>query len=94
MKLSPPGPKDTLLVVGVQNDFLPGGALAVGRGDEVPQSATVVSKAATADADSYFAFGGTDLAPQLRDRAVDVAPGDGGRAIAKMEQAGAHLVPA
>ena len=26
---------DALLVVDVQNDFLPGGALAVGRGDEI-----------------------------------------------------------
>ncbi|MGA8004542.1 MAG: isochorismatase family protein, partial [Burkholderiales bacterium] len=35
MNLSQPGPNDALLVVDVQNDFLPGGALAVGRGDEV-----------------------------------------------------------
>lgn len=30
-----PGPGDALIVVDVQNDFLPGGALAVPRGDEV-----------------------------------------------------------
>jgi len=30
-----PVPGDALIVVDVQNDFLPGGALAVGRGDEV-----------------------------------------------------------
>lgn len=30
-----PGPGDALLVVDVQNDFLPGGALGVPRGDEV-----------------------------------------------------------
>ena len=30
-----PGPGDALLVVDVQNDFLPGGALGVKRGDEV-----------------------------------------------------------
>lgn len=30
-----PGPHDALVVVDVQNDFLPGGALAVPRGDEV-----------------------------------------------------------
>lgn len=190
MNLSQPGPNDALLVVDVQNDFLPGGALAVGRGDEVlaplneairafalvgrpivasrdwhpaehcsfkarggpwpphcvagtagaafagglalPASAIVVSKATTADADSYSAFGGTDLAAQLRRRgvsrlvvgglatdycvlntvldacaegfevlvltdavrAVDVAPGDGERAIEKMKQAGARLEPA
>jgi nicotinamidase/pyrazinamidase len=177
-------------LVDVQRDFLPGGALAVARGDEVmaplnevaraferagrpifasrdwhpanhcsfkarggpwpphcvagtpgagfadglalPASAITVSKATTADADSYSAFGGTDLAAQLRRqgvrrlvvgglatdycvlntvldarsegfdvlvltgavRAVDVAPGDGERALAKMEQAGARLEPA
>ncbi|MBM3521310.1 MAG: bifunctional nicotinamidase/pyrazinamidase [Alphaproteobacteria bacterium] len=31
----PPGPGDALIVVDVQNDFIPGGALAVPRGDEV-----------------------------------------------------------
>jgi nicotinamidase/pyrazinamidase len=31
----PPRPGDALLVVDVQNDFLPGGSLAVARGDEV-----------------------------------------------------------
>ncbi|CAG9178044.1 MULTISPECIES: bifunctional nicotinamidase/pyrazinamidase [Cupriavidus] len=30
-----PGPDDCLLVVDVQNDFMPGGALAVPRGDEI-----------------------------------------------------------
>ena len=30
-----PGPGDALVIVDVQNDFLPGGALAVPRGDEV-----------------------------------------------------------
>ena len=185
-----PGPNDALIVVDVQRDFLPGGALAVARGDEViaplneaarafelagrpifasrdwhpanhcsfkarggpwpphcvagtpgaefagglalPASAIVVSKATTADADSYSAFGGTDLAAQLRlrgvrrvvvgglatdycvlntvldaraegfdvlvltdaVRAVEVTAGDGERAIAKMEQAGARLEPA
>jgi nicotinamidase/pyrazinamidase len=29
------GPKDVLLVIDVQNDFMPGGALAVPRGDEI-----------------------------------------------------------
>jgi len=123
-----PGAYDALLVVDVQNDFLPGGALAVGRGDEVvaplnaamraferagrpvfvsrdwhpanhcsfkarggpwpphciagtkgaefaaalalPASAGVVSKASTPDADAYSAFGGTDLAAQLRSKGV------------------------
>jgi nicotinamidase/pyrazinamidase len=182
-----PDANDALIVVDVQRDFLPGGALAVARGDEVvaplnqamraferagrpvfasrdwhpadhcsfkarggpwpphcvagtpgaefaqglrlPPSAIVVSKAESPQADSYSAFGGTDLAQQLarrgvrrvyvgglatdycvlntvldaraaglevvvlRDavRAVEVAPGDGARAIAKMEQAGARL---
>jgi nicotinamidase/pyrazinamidase len=31
----PPRPGDALLIVDVQNDFLPGGSLAVARGDEV-----------------------------------------------------------
>jgi len=182
-----PGPSDALIVVDVQRDFLPGGALGVAHGDEVvaplnaamgaferagrpvfasrdwhtpdhcsfkarggpwpphcvantpgarfaeglqlPPSAIVVSKAESADADSYSAFGGTDLALQLERkgvkrvfvgglatdycvlntvldaltagfevvvlgdavRAVEVSPGDGARAIAKMEQAGARL---
>ena len=30
-----PGERDVLLVVDVQNDFIPGGALAVAQGDEV-----------------------------------------------------------
>jgi len=33
--MTTPGPGDALLVVDVQNDFLPGGALGVQRGDEV-----------------------------------------------------------
>lgn len=185
-----PGANDALIVVDVQRDFLPGGALGVARGDEVvaplneaaraferagrpifasrdwhppdhcsfkarggpwpphcvagtagagfadalalPASAIVVSKATTADADSYSAFGGTDLAAKLRRlgvsrlvvgglatdycvlntvldaraqgfgvlvladavRAVEVAPGDGERAMAKMKQAGARVEPA
>jgi nicotinamidase/pyrazinamidase len=190
MNLSPPGTEDALIVIDVQNDFLPGGALAVAHGDEVlpplndairaftlaarpifasrdwhpadhcsfkarggpwpphcvagtpgaefahalalPASAIVVSKATTADADAYSAFGGTDLAAQLRRRsvsrvvvgglatdycvlntvldaraegfevllladavrAVEVTPGDGERALARMERAGARLARA
>ncbi|MCZ6541035.1 MAG: isochorismatase family protein, partial [Nitrospinae bacterium] len=30
-----PGPGDALLIVDVQNDFLPGGSLAVPQGDDV-----------------------------------------------------------
>ena len=118
-----PSPGDALIVVDVQRDFLPGGALGVARGDEVvaplneamraferagrpvfasrdwhtpdhcsfkarggpwpphcvagtpgarfaeslrlPDTAIVVSKADSPDADSYSAFGGTDLAQQL-----------------------------
>ena len=33
--MKPPGPGDALLVVDVQNDFLPGGALGIGGGDSV-----------------------------------------------------------
>jgi nicotinamidase/pyrazinamidase len=176
---------DALLVVDVQRDFLPGGALAVPAGDAVvpvlnryiaaatragvpvyasrdwhpqghvsfhgrggpwpihcvaesegadfapeldlPADATVVSKATTADTDAYSAFGGTGLAPALRargvtrlwigglatdycvvntvldarregfsvlfledaSRPVEVAPGDGARAITRMREAGA-----
>jgi nicotinamidase/pyrazinamidase len=119
-----PAAGDALLVVDVQKDFLPGGALAVAHGDEVvaplnaaigaferagrpiyvsrdwhpanhcsfrarggpwpphcvagtrgaefadglalPPSAVIISKADTEDADAYSAFGGTDLAAQLR----------------------------
>jgi len=146
-----PDPNEALIVVDVQRDFLPGGALAVAHGGpwpphcvagtpgaefaaelKLPRPAIVVSKAESPDADSYSAFGGTDLAQQLerrgvqrvyvgglatdycvlntvldaraaglevvvlRDavRAVEVAPGDGERAMAKMEQAGARLLPA
>lgn len=117
-------PDDALLIVDVQNDFLPGGALAVADGDAVvpalnhcialfaaqslpiiasrdwhpaahcsfqaqggswpphciadtagaafaaalqlPSSAQVVSKAASADTDAYSAFAGTGLAAQLQ----------------------------
>ena len=127
MKLSP-GPGDALLVVDVQKDFLPGGALAVAQGDEVvaplnaairaferagrpiyasrdwhpanhcsfkarggpwpphcvagtrgaefadglalPASAVLVSKAGSPDADAYSAFGGNDLAAQLKRKGV------------------------
>jgi nicotinamidase/pyrazinamidase len=123
-----PGEHDALLVVDLQKDFLPGGALGVAHGDEVlaplnralraferaarpvyasrdwhpanhcsfkarggpwpphciagtagaefadglalPPSATIVSKASTPDADAYSAFGGTDLAVQLRRQGV------------------------
>ncbi len=115
---------DALIAVDVQNDFLPGGSLAVPEGDAVvpalnrylaafgaralpvfatrdwhpqnhcsfkaqggiwpphcvaatsgaefapnlalPPAATVVSKAVTAEADSYSGFGGTELAARLR----------------------------
>lgn len=176
---------DALLLVDVQNDFLPGGSLAVPRGDEIlpplnrlinsfarrglpivatrdwhpaahcsfrarggpwpphciagshgaafaaalalPHSTTIVSKATQADKDAYSGFDGTDLHATLvgsgirrlvvgglatdycvlntvRDalkkgfpvllvtdavRAVDVAPGDGDRALAEMQALGA-----
>ena len=118
------GTGDALVLVDVQNDFLPGGSLAVPKGDEVipvlnqwidafeerglpivatrdwhpsdhcsfraqgglwpphcqadtegaqlaaslrlPDSASLVSKAVTADADAYSGFGGTDLDERLR----------------------------
>jgi nicotinamidase/pyrazinamidase len=178
-------PADALIVVDMQNDFLPCGALGVPHGDEVLEpvrelialyrrrglpvyasrdwhpadhvsfkarggpwpphcvagtpgaefstaleltdGVKVISKATTADADAYSAFNGTDLADELRDRhvervavcglatdycvlntvldaltlrfraivlpeatrAVDVNPGDGARAIAKMVEHGA-----
>jgi nicotinamidase/pyrazinamidase len=178
---------DALLIVDVQNDFCPGGALAVKDGDGVvpvlnqwieeahsnhipvyasrdwhpsghisfqerggpwpphcvqgtngaafhpdlrlPSNARVISKADNPDVDSYSAFGGTDLAVQLRNagirllwiggltqdycvrftaldairegfevhvivngtRAVNVNPGDGGRALEEIRRAGAVL---
>ena len=181
-------PEDALLIIDMQRDFLPGGALGVPQGDEVlapvnrllrlfskqglpiyasrdwhpenhcsfaarggpwpphcvagtpgaafpnqldlPAGAIVVSKADTADLDAYSAFNGTHLAAQLRDRgvrrvvvcglatdycvlntaidarengfevlvvpeamrAVDVAPGDGERALARMTGLGAEPV--
>lgn len=181
-------PADALIVVDLQNDFLPGGALGVPQGDEVvapiqqlinlyqahglpmfasrdwhpaghcsfteqggpwpihcvagspgaafasaialEQVATIVPKATTVEKDAYSAFNGTDLAQQLRARgvrrvavcglatdycvlntandalasgfatllvldairAVDVAPGDGARAIAVMQANGARPV--
>jgi nicotinamidase/pyrazinamidase len=181
-------PADALLVIDMQVDFLPGGALGVPDGDEVlapvnrllrlfasqglpiyasrdwhpehhcsfaarggpwpphcvagtpgaafsnqldlPAGAVVVSKADTADLDAYSAFNGTYLAEQLRERgvrrvvvcglatdycvlntvidarengfevlvvpeamrAVDVAPGDGERAMARMTELGAEPV--
>lgn len=124
MKASHIGPGDALIVVDVQRDFLPGGALGVPLGDEVikpinravglferaglpifysrdwhpanhisfkarggpwprhcvansdgaafpptlrvPASATIVSKATTADRDAYSAFQETTLASMLR----------------------------
>jgi nicotinamidase/pyrazinamidase len=176
---------DALILVDVQNDFLPGGALAVPRGDEVlatlkgwiarfraaglpvfatrdwhpadhcsfaaqggpwpphciagtpgadfaaalalPGAARMISKATTRDQDAYSGFAGTTLHAELQAlgvrrllvgglatdycvlntvqdalslgyavvllldaiRAVDVAPGDGERAIAAMLAAGA-----
>lgn len=181
-------PEDALLVIDMQVDFLPGGALGVPQGDAVlapvnrllrlfasqglpiyasrdwhpqnhcsfaarggpwpphcvagtpgaafsnqldlPAAAVVVSKADTADADAYSAFNGTHLADQLRERgvrrvvvcglatdycvlntvidarehgfavlvvpeamrAVDVVPGDGERALARMAALGAEPV--
>ena len=179
------GKGDALLIVALQNDFLPGGALAVPRGDLViapinalidlyhdrglpiyasrdwhpddhcsftaqggpwpphcvaategalfsealhlPEEAIVVSKALTAAEDAYSAFNGTGLARSMladgitrlavcglatdycvlntvldgieagfevllvaeATRAVEVAPGDGDRAIARMLSRGA-----
>jgi len=178
-------PGDALLVVDVQNDFLPGGALPVPHGDgvipilnayirrfeaaglpivatrdwhppdhcsfrqrggpwpphciagtpgadfapglELPTTATVVSKATEPDREAYSGFQGTNLERMLRNqgvrrlfigglatdycvlqtvldalnrgfevyllrdavRAVDATPGDGARALARMEAAGA-----
>lgn len=179
------GKGDALLIVDLQNDFLPGGALAVPRGDlviapvnalvnlyhgrglpiyasrdwhpddhcsftaqggpwpphcvaasegalfseavQLPEEAIVVSKALTAAKDAYSAFNGTGLARSMladgitrlavcglatdycvlntvldgieagfevllvaeATRAVEVAPGDGDRAIARMLAKGA-----
>ena len=179
---------DALLIVDVQNDFLPGGQLAVTDGDAViaplnrwierfqaaglpifatrdwhpaahcsfiaqggpwpnhcvantdgahfapalrlPENAKVISKATTVEVDAYSGFGGTDLSDQLQHtgsrrlfigglatdycvlntvldacrlgynvvllseaiRAVNVQPGDGARAIAEMQAAGATLL--
>lgn len=184
-----PGPGDVLLVVDVQQDFLPGGALGVPAGDRVlsplgrvlarfaalrlpvyatrdwhppdhcsfaaqggpwpphciagtggaafapalqwPPQTIVVSKATGAAADAYSGFSGTELATMLRkggtrrlfvgglatdycvlqtvldaraegfevvvlDDAiapVEVHPGDGARALARMQAAGARLAP-
>lgn len=178
---------DALVIVDMQHDFLPGGALGVPDGDQVldpvnrlarmfgerglpvyasrdwhpenhcsfaarggpwpphciadthgaafsdalqlPANAVVVSKADTADVDAYSAFNGTVLAEHLRShgvrrvfvcglatdycvlntaldarangfevvivpegmRAVEVQPGDGERAIARMVERGATL---
>lgn len=179
---------DALVIVDVQNDFLPGGALAVPHGDAVieplnrwiarfsaagrpivatrdwhppnhcsfqaqggpwpphciagtpgaafaadlqlPDSAIIISKAIAPQAEAYSGFAGTDLDGRLRTlgvrrlyvgglatdycvkntvldarrlgyevivlaqaiRAVDVEPGDGERALAEMQAAGAGLV--
>jgi len=179
---------DALIIVDVQNDFLPGGALAVPAGDRVvpvlnrcialftshglpvfatrdwhppdhcsfqpqggpwpphcvagtkgaefanglnlPDETTVVSKADTQDQDAYSGFEGTGLHDHLRSlgikrlfigglatdycvlntvmdalklgyqvllltdavRAVNINPGDGERAIAEMQAAGAMLI--
>lgn len=187
-ELGPIGAGDALIVEDVQNDFLPGGSLAVPGGDEVipvlneylalfvarglpvfaardwhpadhcsfraqggpwpphcvagtpgaqfapalrlPPQARIVSKAYSAGAEAYSSFEGTDLAEQLRAlevkrvfvgglatdycvlntvmdalrrgfatvllrdavRAVDVAPGDGERAIGQMADAGAIAI--
>jgi len=181
-------PEDALLVIDMQLDFLPGGALGVPKGDEVlapvnrllrlfsnqglpiyasrdwhpenhcsfaarggpwpphcvagtpgaafsnqldlPAGTIVVSEADSADADAYSAFNGTNLAARLRERgvrrvvvcglatdycvlntvidarengfevlvvleamrAVDVTPGDGERAMARMTGLGAEPV--
>ncbi|MBL8394336.1 MAG: nicotinamidase [Candidatus Accumulibacter sp.] len=181
-------PGDLLLVVDVQNDFLPGGRLAVHRGDEVvpvlneyiarfvarglpvlaardwhppdhcsfdaqggrwpqhcvagtpgadfapglrlPPIVCVIAKASRADQEAYSAFAGTELAELLRQRGisrlfvgglatdycvvntvrdalaagfgvvvltdavrpVDLQPGDGERALARMSALGARLV--
>jgi nicotinamidase/pyrazinamidase len=104
----------------------PGAAFAAGL--RLPAPANVVSKATRADAESYSAFGGTDLGQRLRDAgvtrlvvaglatdycvlhtvtdalaagfavvvvvdavaAVDVRPGDGDRALARVRELGAH----
>jgi nicotinamidase/pyrazinamidase len=124
-----PSKGDALLIIDMQYDFLPGGALGVPSGDEViapinqllalyreqnlpvyasrdwhpakhvsftaqggpwpphcmagtrgasfvtelalPDDTIVISKAATAEADAYSAFNGTDLARQMRERGVE-----------------------
>lgn len=182
-----PASGDTLMVVDVQNDFLPGGSLAVPEGDAVvpvlnrciklfgekqlpvfasrdwhppdhcsfraqggpwpphcvagsrgaafapgltlPPDTVVISKADTPERDAYSAFGGTDLDARLTQagidrlyvgglatdycvlntvldalklgysvivledavRAVNVAPGDGERALAEMQRGGAQF---
>jgi nicotinamidase/pyrazinamidase len=181
-------PADALIIVDLQNDFLPGGSLGVPQGDEVvapiqqlidlyqahglpiyasrdwhpaghcsftdqggpwpihciagshgaafssaidlEQFSTVILKATTVEKDAYSAFNGTGLGEQMRARgiqrvavcglatdycvlntakdalaegfatllvldairAVDVHPGDGARAIAQMQDAGAQPV--
>lgn len=182
------GTGDALIIADVQNDFLPGGSLAVADSDEIvplvndyaaafaaqhlpvfmtrdwhppghcsflerggpwpphcvagtpgaefspglrlPTSARIVSKAVRPDREAYSAFEGTDLAAQLRAasvrrifigglttdycvlnsakdalasgyetyvledaiRAVNVAPGDGAKALKQMRELGAIMV--
>jgi nicotinamidase/pyrazinamidase len=184
-----PGPGDALIVTDIQNDFLPGGSLAVAGGDAVvaplnrviavfhrrglaifatrdwhppghcsfreqggpwpphcvagtpgaafsadlvlPPETVVISKATRLERDAYSSLDGTGLDARLRAagvaglyvgglttdycilntvldarragyrvvvladaiRAVDVEPGDGDRAIVRMREVGAELVP-
>ena len=70
-------PDDALLVVDVQRDFLPGGALAVpdagalfAEGLRLAPEAQVVSKGVESGREAYSAFAGTDLERKLREAGV------------------------
>jgi len=57
---------DALIIVDVQNDFCPGGKLALDEGDEVvPENARLISKGARFDIDQYSAFDKTGLVSEL-----------------------------
>lgn len=63
MRIRSPVRGDALLVVDVQKDFLPGGALAVPEGDAVIpllNAAVVISKADDPASEAYSAFAGTE----------------------------------
>ena len=82
----------TLILVDIQNDFAPGGALAVARGEEVTLVGLATDYCVRFTALDAVREGFATRVIAAGCRAVDLEPGDGDRALEEMRDSGVEVV--